>query len=646
MATTFFAGGGKITTDVASGSDSGYSVIVQADGQILVAGSSTGDFALLRYNADGSLDATFGGSGKLTTDFGSASDAAYSSALQADGKIVVAGYSGDNFAVARYNTNGSLDSSFGASGKISTPSSIYTGLVARVQSSGSIQVGGYNYGNGSSVAYALVTYNSSGGMSSAITASVRDSSGFVFSDGGHGIATQADGKLLVAGSKSGDFALLRYNADRNNPSLDTSFGASGSVTTDFGSSTDSGRSVTVQADGKILVAGYSNGDFALVRYNSDGSLDTSFSNDGKLTTDFGSTTDYGQSVTVQADGKILVAGSSNGDIALVRYNADGSLDGGTPNGQTLTGDAHDDSLTGGAGNDTLDGGGGLDTAVFSGSRASYTIVRTTTGFKVIDNANRDGIDTLSNIETLQFHDQLVDTQVVNAASYETAVQEIYVAYFGRPADSGGLTNFENALLSANAPTDIAELTQAYKSNPAVKSLIDAFGLSAESARLYPGTTSEFVTAVFYNLFNRAPLSAGLNFWSDAIDSGTLTMGNAALSIMHGALANTTTQGLMDAAGVYNKIAVAANFTFNIDTQAEVGGYVGATAAAAARSLLHNITEASNPIDSQATVASTLAGLATTGSASPSAGLIIYDTEQSGEGAVMLVGTQIPGLVLT
>ena len=107
----------------------------------------------------------------------------------------------------------------------------------------------------------------------------------------------------------------------------------GIVTTVIGSPSD-GQSVTLQPDGKILVAGNAyngaNYDFALVRCNQDGSLDTSFSGDGKLTTDFGASSDYGQSVTVQSDGKIVVAGFSqsggSSDIGLVRYNADGSLD--------------------------------------------------------------------------------------------------------------------------------------------------------------------------------------------------------------------------------------------------------------------------------------------------------------------------------
>ncbi|MFN7627516.1 MAG: VCBS domain-containing protein, partial [Pirellula sp.] len=128
-----------------------------------------------------------------------------------------------------------------------------------------------------------------------------------------------------------DFALVRYNAEG---SLDTSFGTGGKVTTPVGTGADYGYSVTIQPNGKIVVGGYaqmgSNNDFALVRYNADGSLDTSFGTGGMVTTAIGTGSDQGQSVTIQPDGKIVVAGfssnGSNNDFALMRYNADGSLD--------------------------------------------------------------------------------------------------------------------------------------------------------------------------------------------------------------------------------------------------------------------------------------------------------------------------------
>ncbi|MDP2902327.1 MAG: delta-60 repeat domain-containing protein, partial [Methylovulum sp.] len=154
-------------------------------------------------------------------------------------------------------------------------------------------------------------------------------------DNGQSITVQADGKILLGGYNSGngwDFALVRYNTDG---SLDTSFDTDGKVTTDLDSSEDFGHSVTMQADGKILVSGSSYNssdydyDFALVRYNADGSLDISFDSDGKVTTGFGISADYSasfdeaNSITVQTDGKILLGGESESSFALVRYNSDG-----------------------------------------------------------------------------------------------------------------------------------------------------------------------------------------------------------------------------------------------------------------------------------------------------------------------------------
>ncbi|MCJ2129877.1 DUF4347 domain-containing protein, partial [Methylobacterium sp. E-045] len=166
------------------------------------------------------------------------------------------------------------------------------------------------------------------------------------SDSGYSVTVQADGRILVAGysynDADQDFALVRYNGDG---SLDTGFGGGdGIVTTRVGPSSDVGYSVTVQADGRILVAGYShngsNYDFALVRYNADGTLDTGFGGgDGIVTTPVGPSSDFGYSVTVQADGRILVAGysynGSTGDFALLRYNADGCIDTGFGGGDGI-----------------------------------------------------------------------------------------------------------------------------------------------------------------------------------------------------------------------------------------------------------------------------------------------------------------------
>ncbi len=146
------------------------------------------------------------------------------------------------------------------------------------------------------------------------------------------MAIQSDGKIVVAGGSGSTFALARYNA---NGSLDTTFDGDGKLTTTFGGTSSAAYGVAIQSDGKIVAAGYSlsatnNQDFALARYNTDGSLDTSFDGDGKLTTDFGSFFDFAFSVAIQSDGKIVAAGNSGAgntqDFALARYNTNGSLD--------------------------------------------------------------------------------------------------------------------------------------------------------------------------------------------------------------------------------------------------------------------------------------------------------------------------------
>jgi uncharacterized delta-60 repeat protein len=150
-----------------------------------------------------------------------------------------------------------------------------------------------------------------------------------------GLAIQGDGKIVVAGRVdapgSRDFALARYNTDGSlDPALDTD----GKVTTDFDAGLDFGYAVAIQADGKIVTAGYADvsgsRDFALARYNPDGSLDTAFDGDGKVTTDFAGSADVAWGMVIQGDGKIVVAGladvSGTGDFALARYNPDGSLD--------------------------------------------------------------------------------------------------------------------------------------------------------------------------------------------------------------------------------------------------------------------------------------------------------------------------------
>ena len=193
--------------------------------------------------------------------------------------------------------------------------------------------------------------------------------------------------------------------------------------------------------------------------------------------------------------------------------------------------------------------------------------------------------------------------------YANLVEELYVAYFGRPADYYGLQNFEAALIAANAPTDPTGLLAAYATNSAVKESVDAFGSSAESAALYGGTTTEaFVNAIYESLFNRPAAVAGLEFWAGAIDSGGVTRGQAALAIAAGAESNTTAQGAVDWQTVQNKAGAAAAFTADLLTSDDVTTYAGAAMAAEGRLFVAGITATKTPAQYEAEAQTTVNNL--------------------------------------
>ena len=339
-------GTGKVTTPIGGGDEVAHSVVAQADGKIILAGSSSNgsnnDFAVVRYNADGTLDTSFNGTGKVATDFGSGGDQANSVVLQSDGKIVVAGFSYNGstygFALARYNANGTLDTSFNGTGKVTTAigSGNDYGNGVTVQADGKIVVAGGS-SNGSNDDFALVRYNANGSLDTTFNGTGKVTTAIGSGgDDGYSVVVQSDGKIVVAGQAViggfNDFALVRYNI---NGTLDTSFNGTGKVTTAIGSGDDAGQSVTVQADGKIVAAGYAtiggNTDLALVRYNANGTLDTSFNGSGKVTTAIGSSDDVVRGMALQSNGKIIVGGWSknainNIDFAVALYNTNGSLD--------------------------------------------------------------------------------------------------------------------------------------------------------------------------------------------------------------------------------------------------------------------------------------------------------------------------------
>jgi uncharacterized delta-60 repeat protein len=328
---------GTLLTDIGSGSyDFATSITTQADGKILVAGVGDSQFAILRYNIDGSLDTTFNGTGRLTPEFGS-NDWAWEVTVQADGKILVAGTTVTSTVIARYNADGTADVSFNGSGHVIN-AAVGFGNSLALQSDGNMVVAGLSYS--SSFDVAVGRFTADGGLDPSFNGTgvvATDVAGN--SDSSRDVQVQADGKVVVLAkmepSSDGHLGLVRYNADG---SLDTTFSGNGSLLTELQATGFTGGSVSIQADGKILVAGMdatrglADSDFALARFNADGSVDATFGVNGKVVTDLGAhRQDIVGRAILQADGKILVAGSTDvsgmdWDFALIRYNADGSLD--------------------------------------------------------------------------------------------------------------------------------------------------------------------------------------------------------------------------------------------------------------------------------------------------------------------------------
>jgi uncharacterized delta-60 repeat protein len=381
-----FGNGGKVVTDFTGSTDVGFAIIIQPDGKIIVAGQAantlvnTTDYGLARYNTNGSLDTSFGTGGKVLTDIGGQGDVISAIALQPDGKIVAAGFSFTenifDFSVARYNPNGTLDTSFGNGGKALTDfqNNDDEALALIIQPDGKIVLAGFTADSNFDLDFALVRYHTNGNLDTSFGMGGKVITDFSGSDDqAFSLARQADGKFIVAGSvispksSESNFALARYKEDGT---LDETFGKSGKTITEFDEASGI-SSTTLLPDGKIIAAGFAfianqerrpnhgeaTGDFALAKYNTDGSLDETFGAKGKVTTDFFGEDDAINAIVLQADGKIIAAGNAveehrdenrlatpggfnrllktyrptDGDLdpsafALARYRTDGSLD--------------------------------------------------------------------------------------------------------------------------------------------------------------------------------------------------------------------------------------------------------------------------------------------------------------------------------
>lgn len=344
-----FSNDGKAFFDLAPGSDESYATAVQADGKILMAGNSvTGsnsDFSLLRLNEDGQLDVTFGTNGKVISSFGSNSEYSRSIVVQSDGKIVIGGFRRNSwnydFVLIRYLPNGQIDNSFGINGiainDLGGDDRLYD---LKILPDGRFLAVGYSENISGQSDVAVLKYQTNGsldnsfGVNGKVFLSVGTSSDF-----GYTLALQADGRFIISGyyvvtSINHDIFVARYNS---NGTLDSSFGVNGISVIQISAGKDEIYSSAVLSNGEIVLGGFTmyNGFFAtlIVKLNSIGNLDPLFGSSGKIIKSIGAYDDYGWSIIIQSDNKIVLSGTtisnnSNkfGDFFLMRLNPNGSDD--------------------------------------------------------------------------------------------------------------------------------------------------------------------------------------------------------------------------------------------------------------------------------------------------------------------------------
>ena len=331
--------------------DVGHSAVVQRDGKIVVAGisrrSHQSEFALARYTTRGKLDSSFARDGLLLTDVGREADYSSVAALaeQVDGKLILAGgvyvdvsgYRGA-FAVSRYRRRGALDTTFGRGGTVLTPyrkprpgkfSLAYVSGVA-LQPDGRIVVAGTTTNITNVIRLALARYTRTGTLDPTFgkRGKVEVEAGSLRGVVVRALALQRDGKIVVAGRKhlqgGSHFTIARFTS---RGAIDRSFGNDGRVTTVLGHESYAGA-VAIQADGKIVAAGSVDSHLGLARYLASGLPDPDFGTDGTVLTDFALRSFSSPEIVIQPDGRIVVACSLDGPrrFGLGRYDVDGTLD--------------------------------------------------------------------------------------------------------------------------------------------------------------------------------------------------------------------------------------------------------------------------------------------------------------------------------
>ncbi len=336
---TDFSSDGLITVDVsAGGNDIAYAIAIQSDGKILVGGQagSTGNlnFAVIRLSTSGALDDSYGAGGIMTANFNNQDDIVRAMALDSNGKLVVTGPSTSltgnmRFAVVRFNTDGSLDTSFDTDGKATyqpVSEADNDAYAIAIQSNGKIVVAGGTVSG--SYQFSVMRISSAGALDTTF-----DTDGYALVDvtGGTDIAKamkiDSSGNIVLAGSNSGSTMTVVKLSSAG--ALDTAFDTDGIATVDIGTGADDAAALAIDSSGYIIVAGFATNtdkDFGLARLSSTGSLDATFDGDGKIATDYALGATNHNSIfglALQSDGKIVAVGDydtgANADLAVFRY---------------------------------------------------------------------------------------------------------------------------------------------------------------------------------------------------------------------------------------------------------------------------------------------------------------------------------------
>jgi uncharacterized delta-60 repeat protein len=339
---TTFGSSGSVISSYGGITQFGPAVKIQSDQKIVAVGKHYNgrddDFLVQRFLSDGTPDTTFGTNGATVIMFSSADDNAKALDIQSDGKIIIAGGGGkpgsyERSAMVRVAANGVLDTSFGNRGMVSIdfgqPSHLHSVVL---QSDGRILVTGESYTTEDGGMFTVARYMANGAPDTSFGVDGKVTQAFGTGANAHSMVLQADGKLLIGGYSRSGFLVVRF---MTNGTLDTSFGTNGSSTVSVGISDNYCHTLLLQSDGKIVLSGSAittgnNFDFVLLRFNSDGSLDTGFGTNGIVTTNFVSGPRPSKEETaagiLQPDGKIVVGGYSDQKFALARYLTSGALD--------------------------------------------------------------------------------------------------------------------------------------------------------------------------------------------------------------------------------------------------------------------------------------------------------------------------------